>query len=546
MDKSGKKALKYQGLVEYSLFFWYNVVKNNYNYTGEADDMAYIAYSTPKNNGAVYAAVVESIREGNKVKQQRIENLGRVIDSEKGIFKNRKLGVFRYTLEEGFQDADNPELYSTLPAQERLILDFGDSFVLSQYIRTLPFFQAYSDIMPHQKDTLFSLLFYRILTDKKAYCYADTWWSGNYIRILYPGAKLQSQRVSDFLAAIGEEEVQRRFFNGYLSSLYGDGRKTAGILIDSTGLGNASKMSITQLNNHNGDINMEIRLIYVIDRSNGMPVYFRYCPGNIVDVSTLCTTMAELSQYGVSIDYAIVDAGYFSEDNVKELYKNKIHFVTRLSPNRKIYKQAAANELGDILSSKYAIRYGNRLVYLKKAEVDVYGHTGYAYIGVDLDSRNQQFKRAMFHAIDDNLSPDETDARMAKLGTFMLLSSDDMETKEILPLYYTRQQVEQVFDIGKNNADLLPLRIQCEDTFRGHLMLTFLATAVLQKLQRDILARRKKGDRTNPEGAFMKLRNQKCKVYERNVIPQEPVKEINEIYKLLSIKLPTSLARNQM
>ena len=128
----------------------------------------------------------------------------------------------------------------------------------------------------------------------------------------------------------------------------------------------------------------------------------------------------------------------------------------------------------------------------------------------------------------------------------MILSSDDMETKEILPLYYTRQQVEQVFDIGKNNADLLPLRIQSEDTFRGHLMLTFLATAVFQKLQRDILSRRKKGDRTNPEGAFMKLRNQKCKVYERNVIPQEPVKEINEIYKLLSIKLPISLARNQM
>ena len=65
---------------------------------------------------------------------------------------------------------------------------------------------------------------------------------------------------------------------------------------------------------------MEIRLIYVIDRRNGMPVYFRYCPGNIVDVSTLCTTVAELSQYGVSTDYAIVDAGYFSED--KELSTN--------------------------------------------------------------------------------------------------------------------------------------------------------------------------------------------------------------------------------
>ena len=195
---------------------------------------------------------------------------------------------------------------------------------------------------------------------------------------------------------------------------------------------------------------------------------------------------------------------------------------------------------------KYAVRYGNRLVYLKKTAVDVYGNKGYAYIGMDMDSRSQQFKRAMFHAIDDNLSADETDARMAKLGTFMLLSSDDMETKDILPLYYTRQQVEQVFDIGKNNADLLPLRIQHEDTFRGHLMLTFMATAIFQKLQRDILSRRKKGDRINPEGAFMKLRNQKCKVYEQNIIPQEPVKEVNDIYKLLGIKFPTLLPRDEL
>lgn len=332
--------------------------------------MAYIAYSTPKANGAVYATVVESTREGSKVKQQRIENLGRVIDVQKGIFKNRQRGVFRYTLEDGFMDADipAPDSAGMQPAPEKLILDFGDSYVLDQYIHTLPFFHVISDIMPLQRDTLFSLLFYRMLTDKKAYCYADTWWSGNYARLLYPGARLQSQRVSEFLAALGEEALQRQFFSSYLSALYGDSEKTAGILIDSTGLENASKMSITQLNSHNGDINMEIRLIYVIDRRNGMPVYFRYCPGNIVDVSTLCTTVAELSQYGVSTDYAIVDAGYFSEDNVKELYRNGIRFVTRLAPNRKVYKQVAASELGDILSSKYAVRYGSRLVYLKKRQ----------------------------------------------------------------------------------------------------------------------------------------------------------------------------------
>ncbi len=507
--------------------------------------MAYIRYVNNP-NGAVYASLVDGIRTGNTVRQKYIANLGRVIDREKGIYKNRERGIYQFSLEDGYSQVPGELLPpgAATPAREKLILDFGDSYVLEKYFRTLPFYGAVCNVMASDTDTLLSLLFYRILTDRKAYCYAQAWWDGNYTGILFPHARLRSQRVSEFLATLGMEEVQRSFFTQYLAAVYGEGSSPSGILIDSTGLDNASKMSITQINNHNGEISMEIRLVYVIDRHNGMPVYFRYCPGNIVDVSTLCTTVAELSQYGISIDYAIVDAGYFSEDNIKELYRNGVHFVTRLAPNRKLYKQAAESELPDILSSRYAVRYGSRLIYMKKKKVDVYGYPGYSYIGVDTDSRNQQFKRSAFATIDDKLSPEEMDARMARLGVFMLLSSDDMGTEEILPLYYTRQQIEQVFDIGKNNADLLPLRVQNEEIFRGHLMLTFMATAILQRLQRDILKKRKKNDRINPEGAFMKLRNQKCKVYEKNIIPQEPVKDINAIYKLLGIECPVSIARD--
>jgi hypothetical protein len=507
--------------------------------------MAYIRYINNP-NGAVYASLVDGERTGRTVRQKYLGSLGLVIDRERGIYKSREHGVYKYSLESGYSEIANETAYSGVvnAEKEKLILDFGDSFMLDKYLQTLSFYDAYRAVTPPQGDTLFSLLFHRILTDRKAYCYADTWWSGNYASILFPRAKLQSQRVSEFLAALGDEDVQRMFFNEYLDAIYGKHGKTSGILIDSTGLSNASNMSLTQISNHNGEISMEIRLIYVIDRRNGMPIYFRYCPGNIVDVSTLCTTLAELSQFSIAIDYAIVDAGYFSEDNVKKLYQNNIHFVTRLAPNRVIYKQIAESELPGILSSKFAVRYGNRLVYLKKKEIDLYGNKGYAYIGVDMDSRNQQFKRAAFAAIDDKKSPEEMDAQIAKLGVFMLLSSDDIETSEILPLYYTRQQIEQVFDIGKNYADLLPLRVQNEDTFRGHLMLTFMATAILQRLQRDILRKRKKNDKMNPEGAFMNLRNQKCKVYTETIIPQEPVKNVNALYKLLGFDCPTTIARN--
>ncbi len=177
--------------------------------------MAFIAYSKPK-NGVIYATVVESIRHGKKIKQRRIENLGKVIDSDSGIFQNRKRGIFQYTLKDGFSSVDSSMFIKShkpeVIEKEKLILDFGDSFVLDKYLHTLPFYNACHCAMPSGSDTLFSLLFYRILAEKKAYCYADTWWSGNYAGILSPPpeAKLHSQRVSEFLAALEREEAQRR------------------------------------------------------------------------------------------------------------------------------------------------------------------------------------------------------------------------------------------------------------------------------------------------------------------------------------------------
>jgi len=505
--------------------------------------MPYIRYII-KSNGIQYASLVNAVRIGSHVKQEYMDNLGRVIDKEAGIFKNRERGVFRYTIQDGFTDVpvSLAEAHKSVAEKEKLILDFGDSYFLAEYLKSMPYYGAFSEILPNHRDTLFSMLFFRILTDRKACCYADLWWQGNYASILFPTADLRSQRISEFLERLGQEDLQRRFFGRYLHSLYGD-RGAIGILIDSSGMPNASKMSVTQLSNHNGDINMESRLIYVLDRKSGMPIYFRYCPGNIIDVTTLCTTMAELKQYAVSVDYAIMDAGYFSEDNVKSLYQANVPFITRLAPNRKLFKHVAEEHLPGLMTSQHAVKYGDRLLYLKKIQVDVYGNLGYAYIGIDSDSRNRQMKRTAFISLEDKVSNEEADERMSRLGLFMVLSSSDIAVEEILPLYYTRQQIEQVFDIGKNEADLLPIRVQSEETFRGHLMLTFLATILLQSLQRDILAKRKKKDKINSEGILMNMRNQKCKVFSKEVIPQEPVKSINDIYKLFKMESPVIVER---
>ena len=147
-------------------------------------------------------------------------------------------------------------------------------------------------------DTLKAMLLYYILCST-ANCHAASWWEGSYARLLFPKADLRSQRVSDFLVAIGDERSQREFFGKYLALLGAKEKELGNILIDSTGLPNSVHFPLTAISNHNGEISSEVRLIYVIHQATGLPIYFRYCPGNVIDVTTLARTIEEL-RHGIA------------------------------------------------------------------------------------------------------------------------------------------------------------------------------------------------------------------------------------------------------
>ena len=244
----------------------------------------FITYT--RKNGNLYARIDVARRKGQTVVKETT-NLGRVLDKEKGIYKNRSRGIFTYDLATNtYGTVDDDYVDPTKKKKnEELILDFGDTYLLYRFIEGNPQLKsALENIGISQMDTFWTLLFYYILSSH-ANSHCETWARGNLVSILFPKASLSSQRISELLQTLGEEWVYREFFKSYLKmfkdDFEGDG---SNILIDSTGLPNDIHFPLTAVSNHNGEIENEVRLIYVTQQETGLPVYFRYCAGNIIDM----------------------------------------------------------------------------------------------------------------------------------------------------------------------------------------------------------------------------------------------------------------------
>ena len=99
-----------------------------------------------------------------------------------------------------------------------------------------------------------------------------------------------------------------------------------------------------------------------------------------------------------------------------------------------------------------------------------------------------------------------------------------------------RDRVEKIFEICKQGSKILPVSVQSEATFRGHLMMTFMAAAVL-KMMSVVL----RDTPLTTETAFFNLSHQNALVYENELITNEPVKLMNEAYKIFGIECPVSI-----
>jgi hypothetical protein len=500
-----------------------------------------IRYQTKKSDGKEYATYCPS----NRRHGGKDIYLGVVINKEENLFHNRNCGYFRFNGdgEKTPVNSDETEYivleqrYGEKETNKKLILDFGDAWFLDQILEKSGLKKLFSDVLVNESDTLLSLLAFKLL-DANANSYAERWFEGSYAQFLYPKAVLASPRISEFMQRLGKEETKRSFFEAYTPFLKKLPGVSENVLIDSTGLPNDIHFDYTKVNNHNGVISREVRLIYVVERNTGLPVYFRYVAGNIVDVITLRVTINHLKAHGMDVKHGILDAGYCSEKNINELYSSDIPFLIRL-PNNTMAKGLIRKFGGNVNNKEYALEYGDRLLFMKRVPTKLFGHDAYAYIAIDFQRQKEEQERYYRKVVENSRKKKKgkTEKDENDMGYFVLISSEMLDTSEVMPLYYMRQTIEQTFDFAKNDVALVPVRTHTDETFRGHLMLSFMATVLLISVKRFLKTRKKTAELPAIQ-ALKAMRYIKCDIFPNTIVTSEPSKYANLIINELKLTVP--------
>ena len=492
-----------------------------------------------------YAYITTSYREDGRIKTKD-EYLGRIVDYEKGIFKSKDRGVFTFDIRTGEYGVPEssyvPNEIEDSRKREHHSVDFGDAFFVYEFLHVTGFLKIIDKVSYGNPDTFHAMVLFYVLSSV-ANCDAINWFEGSIVKLLYPKANMTIQRLSGFLESIGNIDNIIAFEKEYIPYIYSHYSNSHGILIDSTELANSIHFWMTQTCNCNGNISNEMRMIYVVQKTTGLPLFYQPVPGNSVDVSTLERTLLHLESLSIEIDEALMDCGYSSKDNLDLFYGSdhtvKINYITRVKSNDHSFVGMIHRHLSTLESAENFIKYQDLYLFIVHEQIMVgrnEDNPATIYLGLDTARMSDEQRKLFKRANKDHLSVEQVFQLMQGEGLFGLISGRELSNDEILPCYYQRQDAEQIFDFAKNYTRLLPLRVRNKMTLSGHLFMSYIATILVKMLQLQL-----KTQDMYLGSRLVNLRNLKCTIYSQRIVVDNPQKVVKDTFASLKISVPASL-----
>ena len=269
------------------------------------------------------------------------------------------------------------------------------------------------------------------------------------------------------------------------------------------------------------------------------PIAFTKQPGDLPDVLTIGNALSQLLALGVSGAEIITDSGYYSEQNISEMYQAHFDFITLAKTGFKWIKPEIDDHYNDmdklsnvcpydptthgitvmLMRDFIKIRkYANKKSRAAQGDEEVFSRRVYLHIFFNASRKvdeDQSFERDLLslkEKLENGMSIDDlNDAAQKKVkkyfiirtwgkktiisinekacaqakkyhGYFVLVSNGEKDTFKALSKYRKREHIEDYFRSSKQQADSMRIRVWDADTLRGRMFVQFISLCYYEYL----------------------------------------------------------------
>jgi len=488
-------------------------------------------------------------------KQVVRERLGRVLylseDKKYGIFLSPTRGLVSYdvTKDEFAAVEQNDSLIDREKwcASPEIHTVFGDAYLLLTFMKNTGMTRILRSVFPKDEEyeRVLAHILHGILRDGSHIGCDDFIEKSFASYVLDDVAPATLRSDTRFYSLLGDDRIRVAFFKAFVKEMRKqDASFGKGCYIDSTPLPNdITGNPFNALSCHGiTSCSTQIRLALVLDEKTGFPVWFDIIPGNVIDLNTTLTLMADIADtLDIVIDSLVLDAGYVSQELIKLIHKGTEKTMIARMPAKKGYpfKTLYWRVKDEIFRGKYEFLLRGHMYFGKQIPQKIFEYDEYCYVYVDKENALQHLRDYIEEHADEYyaMSDKDKDWYNVKFGYFILLSNRDETPKQILTEYFEREDIEGVFKTSKEYLRLLPLSKWTDLTVRGKILQDTIDTIIDLQMRGQIL----------PSGlscsrVIGKIQSLMCHLAKGGKIyVEQPSKQVKEYYNLFKIKIPNEV-----
>ncbi len=351
-----------------------------------------------------------------------------------------------------------------------------------------------------------------------------------------------------------DESLQQSFFKSRCEGL----GKMSALAYDSTTVSTYSENQIEARYGFNkaGDGLKTVKLLTLYSIDARQPIAFTKQPGNIPDVLTVKNSLKQLSALGLDAAEIVTDNGYYSAQNLSEMFCAGYNFLTLVKTSVKWVREEIDAHMDEFTTIGTACpfdpgihgltvklmhvfsrerKYASGKKGLAKGDTETFKRRIYLHIYFSLSRQNQdrmafeadlvELKNVIESGVPIEELPETSQRKAEKYlsirhwgnkvsvtfndsacqdayryhGFFALVSNKDREPFESLRKYRKRETIESFFETEKQHMDGTRVRVWNTDTLRGRMFVQFVALCYYEYYSNEIRKLRQLLGRANGE-----------------------------------------------